>query len=63
MEALAGPRMGHISFGSNRDGHVAIFQMNLDGSDVTPLTPEGLQFIAGYDWSPDGSRNCVLRLG
>ena len=44
-----------IAFASNRSGHMAIYTMANDGSDVRRLTKDALE-AAHPDWSPDGRR-------
>src|SRR5262249_31997044 len=43
-----------LLFSSDRDGDIAIFVMNADGSNPTNLTPD----LASFDarWSPDGNK-------
>ena len=57
---------GHrIVFASNRDGPLALYLMNADGSGISRLTGN-LVTAGGPAWSPDGSAiafNCIIESG
>jgi WD40 repeat protein len=55
-----GQAQGTIAFASYREGESKIFLMNVDGSNVTPVSRTGLR-ESRPAWSPDGSRIAYVR--
>ena len=53
-DAALSPDKEHIAFASDRNGHMEIYTMRIDGSDVQQLTHHGV-YAAHPTWSPDGA--------
>jgi Tol biopolymer transport system component len=56
MQPAWSPDGGRIAFASDRDGALAIYTMNADGSSVQRLTNAPLANSTSPSWSPDGSK-------